>query len=343
MAEANGSGGSGAVVRPRVFLDAQIGTEPVGRIVIELFVDKVPKTCENFKALCTTQQSDLSYKLSVFHRVIDEFMIQGGDITKGDGTGGKSIYGEEFEDENLGWHDLDKAGLVCMANRGKDTNNSQFFLSLAPCPHLNGKHTVFGLVVSGQPVLERIAKVKVDKNDRPLDDVLVAHCGELERRKKAAPAAANGRDGHADPTLRDVEKDDKKDERGQTQQTLHLLRPPLLKRTTPSMIHQLMIDTVMTADTGTITVADMIGVYLTTQPVEDGAVPNYVQLRALVRPKSHHEKEEGPALLPAAIIIDIKNTATAAIDPDHDLVPSPITAIDIVDTDLLFLHGKMKS
>ncbi|KAK6529025.1 hypothetical protein TWF694_004245 [Orbilia ellipsospora] len=114
-------------IRPRCFLDLQHGTEPIGRVVIELFTDKTPKTCENFRSLCTaSSSSELSYKSSIFHRVIEEFMIQGGDITRGDGKGGRSIYGDTFEDENLGWCDIDKEGLVCMANRGKDTNSSQY-------------------------------------------------------------------------------------------------------------------------------------------------------------------------------------------------------------------------
>ncbi|KAI9877449.1 MAG: hypothetical protein M1830_003871 [Pleopsidium flavum] len=178
------------VTRPRVFLDIQIGTDPAGRIMIELFVDKTPKTCENFRAITTaaytppSASQPLTYKLSPFHRIIDEFMIQGGDITKGDGTGGASVYGAEFEDENIGWREIDKEGLVCMVNRGKGTNSSQFFITLASCEHLNAKHTVFGHVVQGQQVLQRLAKVRVDKNDRPLEDVLISHCGELERRKK---------------------------------------------------------------------------------------------------------------------------------------------------------------
>ncbi|KZF25376.1 hypothetical protein L228DRAFT_75370 [Xylona heveae TC161] len=179
-----------AIVRPRVFMDIQIGTEPAGRLVIELFVDKAPKTCENFRALCTSSNPPLSYRLSPFHRIIDEFMIQGGDITKGDGTGGQSIYSGEFEDENIGWREIDREGLICMANRGKNTNTSQFFITLVPCPHLNTKHTVFGQLVAGQQTLERMAKVSVDKNDRPYEDVLVASCGELERRTKGNIASA---------------------------------------------------------------------------------------------------------------------------------------------------------
>ncbi|KAI9688621.1 MAG: hypothetical protein M1820_010222 [Bogoriella megaspora] len=111
-------------------------------------------------------------------------MIQGGDITKGDGTGGESIYGGEFEDENLSWRDIDAEGLLCMANRGKGTNSSQFFITLVPCPHLNGKHTVFGYLVSGEEVIKQMASVQVDDDDRPVTPLLIAHCGELERRKK---------------------------------------------------------------------------------------------------------------------------------------------------------------
>nr|POF00958.1 peptidyl-prolyl cis-trans isomerase 1 [Quercus suber] len=112
-------------------------------------------------------------------------MIQGGDIQKQDGSGTTSIYdGAEFEDEHLDWREMDAAGLVCSANRGKDTNGSQFFITLVPCEHLNQKHTIFGRLVSGQDVLAKIATVAVDNGDRPLEPVLVAHCGELERRKK---------------------------------------------------------------------------------------------------------------------------------------------------------------
>lgn len=118
-------------------------------------------------------------------------MIQGGDITKGDGTGGASIYGGEFADENLGWREIDAAGLVCMANRGPATNSSQFFITLEPCSHLNNKHTVFGRVVSGEETLSQMAKVDVDKNDRPIEPVLIARCGELERKSKPAVSVAS--------------------------------------------------------------------------------------------------------------------------------------------------------
>ncbi|KAL9578790.1 MAG: hypothetical protein Q9212_005495 [Teloschistes hypoglaucus] len=181
--------------RPRVFLDVQSGVEFLGRIVIELFSDKTPKTCENFRSICTSSHTPtssakpLTYKDSPFHRIIDEFMIQGGDVTAGNGTGGASIYGRNFEDENLGWRKIDAVGLVCMANIGKATNSSQFFITLAPCEHLDGKHTVFGHVVKGMDVCERMAKVPVDKKDRPLAEVIISHCGELERRSKQGLAA----------------------------------------------------------------------------------------------------------------------------------------------------------
>ncbi|KAJ6262430.1 Phosphatase [Drechslerella dactyloides] len=178
-------------VRPRCFLDIQHGTDPVGRVVIELFTDKTPKTCENFRALCTGSKSpELHYKSTIFHRVIEEFMVQGGDITRGDGKGGMSIYGETFEDENLGWCDIDKEGLVCMANRGKDTNSSQFFITCAPCDHLNGKHTVFGHVVAGLQFVKQIETFNVDSSDKPTVDVIIANCGELEFRRAAAPIKA---------------------------------------------------------------------------------------------------------------------------------------------------------
>lgn len=139
----------------------------------------------SFRQLCTGEHNGLSYATIPFHRIINEFMIQGGDIDKQDGSGTLSIYDTgEFEDENLGWREMDAVGLVCSANRGKDTNGSQFFVTLVPCEHLNGKHTIFGRLVSGQDVLEKIAAVDVDKNDLPLAPVLVARCGELMRGKK---------------------------------------------------------------------------------------------------------------------------------------------------------------
>ncbi|MCJ1314690.1 hypothetical protein MMC15_000002 [Xylographa vitiligo] len=106
--------------------------------------------------------------MSPFHRIIDDFMVQAGDITTGDGTGGQSIYDGDFAEENIGWREIDAVCLVCMANRGKGTNSSQFFITLAPCQHLNAKHTVFGHTVRGLDLVSRIGKLAVDESDKPL-------------------------------------------------------------------------------------------------------------------------------------------------------------------------------
>lgn len=134
---------------PRVFFDVTIGGQAAGRITIELFADKTPKTAENFRALCTGEKGvgksgkPLHYKGSTFHRVITDFMAQGGDFTAGNGTGGESIYGMKFEDENF-TEKHTKRGDLSMANAGPNTNGSQFFMTFIPCDWLNGKHCVFG-------------------------------------------------------------------------------------------------------------------------------------------------------------------------------------------------------
>jgi peptidyl-prolyl isomerase G (cyclophilin G) len=175
-------------------MDFSMDNSPLGRVVFELFNDAVPKTSENFRALCTGEKglsplSDrpLYYKNSIIHRSIANFMIQGGDFTKRNGTGGESIYGGPFADEDL-TRPIDSEGLLCMANRGPNTNGSQFFISLRACPHLNGKHVVFGKVIRGfDDVVPKIAQVSTDEKDRPVVPVIVYNCGELELRKKAAP------------------------------------------------------------------------------------------------------------------------------------------------------------
>ncbi|KAG8880979.1 hypothetical protein FRB97_000303 [Tulasnella sp. 331] len=183
------------MVRPRVFFDFSIGDAPVSRVVFELFRDVVPKTCENFRALCTgelgvSKLSDvpLSYKGSTIHRSIANFMVQGGDFTRHNGKGGESIYGAPFEDEDL-TQEIGSEGLLVMANKGPATNGSQWFVTLRPCPHLNGKHVVFGRVVFGYETILRISQVPVDEKDRPLKPITVTHCGELELRKVAAKPA----------------------------------------------------------------------------------------------------------------------------------------------------------
>ncbi|EFA83366.1 hypothetical protein PPL_04159 [Heterostelium album PN500] len=168
---------------PRVFFDITIGGQPAGRIVMELFKNKTPKTAENFRALCTGEKGvggsgkKLSYEGSIFHRVIPQFMIQGGDFTNFNGTGGESIYGEKFADENFEIKHT-QSGLLSMANSGPATNGSQFFITTVPTPHLDGKHVVFGKVIKGMNVVRKI-EASPTTSDKPNKDVVIAKCGEL--------------------------------------------------------------------------------------------------------------------------------------------------------------------
>ncbi|EPS96725.1 hypothetical protein FOMPIDRAFT_18340, partial [Fomitopsis schrenkii] len=178
------------MVNPRVFLDIAVDGNPAGRVIFELFADDVPKTAENFRALCTGEKSlsplsdhPLYYKNSIIHRSIPGFMIQGGDFTKRNGTGGESIYGGTFPDEDLR-RSLDAEGLLCMANKGPNTNGSQFFVTLRECPHLNGKHVVFGRVIRGYDVVQKIAEVPTDAKDRPSVAITIVNCGELVLKSK---------------------------------------------------------------------------------------------------------------------------------------------------------------
>ncbi|KAI0258568.1 peptidyl-prolyl cis-trans isomerase [Gloeopeniophorella convolvens] len=193
--------------RPITYFDITIGGEPAGRIVFQLYSDTVPKTAENFRALCTGEKGigksgkPLWYKGSGFHRVIKKcvsfactisriltsvparlrarrFMIQGGDFTAGNGTGGESIYGEKFEDEAFDVKHT-KPFLLSMANAGKNTNGSQFFVTCTPTAHLDGKHVVFGEVIRGKSLVRRIENHPTDSGDAPTAPVIIADSGEL--------------------------------------------------------------------------------------------------------------------------------------------------------------------
>ncbi len=169
-----------------VYFDIKIGDNQSKKIVIQLLDDECPKTCKNFRYLCASNilnNSDKnSYEGSVFHRVIKDFMIQGGDITKGDGTGGYSIYGSEFEDENLNLQH-NQPGLLSMANSGPNTNNSQFFIITKPTPWLDGKHVVFGIVLHGFDVIKEIENIETSEEDKPLQTCRIINSGILKPRE----------------------------------------------------------------------------------------------------------------------------------------------------------------
>lgn len=159
-----------------VFLDISINNMYKGRIQIELFSDIVPNTAENFRSLCVGDRG-LSYKGSRFHRVIPNFMLQGGDITHHNGTGGISIYGRNFNDENFILRH-DKSGLLSMANSGPNTNSSQFFITTTSTPWLDGKHVVFGRVINGMNIVIDIERLGT-QSGQVYDNIIITNCGQL--------------------------------------------------------------------------------------------------------------------------------------------------------------------
>ncbi|XP_076176310.1 cyclophilin 40 isoform X1 [Ptiloglossa arizonensis] len=169
---------------PIVFLDVAIESEKVGRVVIQLFKDVVPRTAENFRALCTGEKGvgingkKLHYKGSIFHKVLPQFMIQGGDIINFDGTSGESIYGTQFEDENFKLSHT-TGGLLSMVNEGyPNSNSSQFVITISASTHLDNTNVVFGKVLKGMGVILEVSQVTTIK-DVPLEKIHITNCGEL--------------------------------------------------------------------------------------------------------------------------------------------------------------------
>eukprot|EP00922_Rhytidocystis_sp_ex-Travisia-forbesii_P054861 GHVS01081267.1.p1 GENE.GHVS01081267.1~~GHVS01081267.1.p1 ORF type:complete len:488 (-),score=92.34 GHVS01081267.1:688-2151(-) len=177
---------------PKVFLEFKVGDGEAKRIEIALFTDTVPKTAENFRALCTGEKGSgkhgkpLHYKENKVHRLIKGFMLQAGDITQGNGMGGESIYGDKFKDEAIMEKHTER-GILSMANCGPNTNSSQFFICFKEAPHLDGKHVVFGKVVKGLDVLDEVEKIEAGEQDKPTVDVEISDCGEVS---KQAPEAS---------------------------------------------------------------------------------------------------------------------------------------------------------
>jgi cyclophilin family peptidyl-prolyl cis-trans isomerase len=162
--------------KPMIFFDIGCNNKYYGKIIIKLFYNIVPKTCYNFMKLCETKK----YVNSPFHRIIKDFMIQGGDYTNMNGTGGLSVYGHKFQDENFKLNH-DKPYLLSMANSGPNTNNSQFFITTTETPHLNGKHVVFGEIYNGFDIIDKLNLVQTDNSDKPIQFIKILNCGLINK------------------------------------------------------------------------------------------------------------------------------------------------------------------
>ncbi|XP_037027266.1 peptidyl-prolyl cis-trans isomerase, rhodopsin-specific isozyme [Bradysia coprophila] len=163
-------------VTSEIYMDFAINHEPIGRLVFGLFEEEAPKTVKNFREICVNGIDGQTYAGSSIHRVIDKFIVQGGDIVSGDGLGSVSIYGKYFEDENLEINHTGP-GFIGMANRGPDTNGCQFYITTMAAPWLNGKHTIFGKVVRGHGNVHKMEKVKTDMDDFPVKPIEILSCG----------------------------------------------------------------------------------------------------------------------------------------------------------------------
>jgi len=178
--------------KDKCFLAISINNRDIGEVVVKLYTEELPRTCANFQALCTGEKGKgkiwkkpLHYKGCKFHRVIPRFMIQGGDFSHGDGRGGESIYGETFADEGF-LYKHDRPGLVSMANSGVNANSSQFFITLAPAPHLDGLHVIFGEIIKGMDIVRLMEQVETSESNKPKMPIKISDCGLLPIRADAA-------------------------------------------------------------------------------------------------------------------------------------------------------------
>ena len=175
------------ITKSNVFFDISVGGKNMGRVIIELFDEDVPLTCNNFRHLCTKgikNKNKSAYKDTKFNCIIKNFMIQGGDVINNNGTSGYSIYGKYFKDENFNLKH-NQEGLLSMANCGKDKNNSQFFILTKRngCEQLDNKYVVFGIIISGYDIIKKLENIKVDINNNPIEESKISNCGLLEEKE----------------------------------------------------------------------------------------------------------------------------------------------------------------